>query len=115
MDFFTRFTREKTPQNNFSSQNFSVENNYLPPPSLYVQFSEIEFVFSLVVFVELVWCSIWCGCLPTFSLKNDIHAIAIYIHKHKHILVIATENNFFSRLFFSKFYGKVGVASLSTF
>ena len=29
MDFFIRFTREKTPQNNFSSQNFSVENNYL--------------------------------------------------------------------------------------
>ena len=29
MDLFTRFTREKTPQNNFSSQNFSVENNYL--------------------------------------------------------------------------------------
>ena len=28
MDFFTRYTREKTPQNNFSSQNFSVENNY---------------------------------------------------------------------------------------
>ena len=28
MDFFTRFTREKTPQDNFSSQNFSVENNY---------------------------------------------------------------------------------------
>ena len=25
---FTRFTREKTPQNNFSHQNFSVENNY---------------------------------------------------------------------------------------
>ena len=32
MDFFTRFTREKTPQNNFSSQNFSVENNYLYGP-----------------------------------------------------------------------------------
>ena len=29
MDFFTRFTLEKTPQNNFSSKNFSVENNYL--------------------------------------------------------------------------------------
>ena len=28
MDFFTRFTREKKPQNNFFSQNFSVENNY---------------------------------------------------------------------------------------
>ena len=28
MDFFTRFTCEKTPQNNFSSQNFSVDNNY---------------------------------------------------------------------------------------
>ena len=28
MDFFTRFTLEKTPQNNFSSENFSVENNY---------------------------------------------------------------------------------------
>ena len=27
VDFFTRFTREKTAQNNFSSQNFSVENN----------------------------------------------------------------------------------------
>ena len=29
VDFFTHFTWEKTPQNNFSSQNFSVENNYL--------------------------------------------------------------------------------------
>ena len=28
VDFFTHFTREKTPQNNFSRQNFSVENNY---------------------------------------------------------------------------------------
>ena len=28
VDFFTRFTREKTPQYNFSSQNFCVENNY---------------------------------------------------------------------------------------
>ena len=26
--FFTHFTREKTPQNNFSSQNSSIENNY---------------------------------------------------------------------------------------
>ena len=30
MEFFTDFTREKTPQNNFFRQNFSVENNYLP-------------------------------------------------------------------------------------
>ena len=30
VDFFTRFTREKTPQNNFSSQNFSVENTVIP-------------------------------------------------------------------------------------
>ena len=29
VDFFTHSTQEKTPQNNFSSQNFSVENNYL--------------------------------------------------------------------------------------
>ena len=28
LSFFTRFTREKRPQNNFSQQNFSVENNY---------------------------------------------------------------------------------------
>ena len=28
MDFFTRFTREKIPQNNFSRQNLGVENNY---------------------------------------------------------------------------------------
>ena len=30
VDFFTCFTREKAPQNNFSSQNFSVENSHLP-------------------------------------------------------------------------------------
>ena len=30
MDFFTNFTHEKTPQNNFSCENFSVENNYFP-------------------------------------------------------------------------------------
>ena len=29
VDFFTRFTCDKIPQNNFSCQNFSVENNYL--------------------------------------------------------------------------------------
>ena len=40
MDFFTRFTREKTPQNNFSCQNFSIENNYLPT------YSNLPFVFS---------------------------------------------------------------------
>ena len=28
MDFFTRFTHEKIPQNNFSYQNLSAENNY---------------------------------------------------------------------------------------
>ena len=28
VDFSTRFTCEKTPQNNFFCQNFSVENNY---------------------------------------------------------------------------------------
>ena len=28
MEFFTHFTREKTPQKNFSSQNFNVENNF---------------------------------------------------------------------------------------
>ena len=34
VDFFTRFTHEKRPQNNFSCQNFSVENNYLPITAL---------------------------------------------------------------------------------
>ena len=29
VDFFTRFTHEKTPRNNFSCQNFSIETNYL--------------------------------------------------------------------------------------
>ena len=41
MDFFTRFTREKTPQNNFSSQNFSVENNYFP--GVFCHNSEIKY------------------------------------------------------------------------
>ena len=34
MDLFTRFTHEKTPHNNFSCQNFSVENNYCFSTSL---------------------------------------------------------------------------------
>ena len=29
VDFFSHFTHEKTPQNHFSSQNVSVENNFL--------------------------------------------------------------------------------------
>ena len=28
VDFFTHFTHEKTPQNNYLHQNFSLENNY---------------------------------------------------------------------------------------
>ena len=34
VDFFTRFTHEKTPQNTFSHQNFSVENNYCLPNTI---------------------------------------------------------------------------------
>ena len=37
--FFHSFTREKTPQNNFSSQNISVENNY------FFKSSEFEYGF----------------------------------------------------------------------
>ena len=42
VDFCTRFTREKTPQNNFSCQNFSVENNW----SFYVTISVWNFILS---------------------------------------------------------------------
>ena len=46
MEFLTGFTREKTPQNNFSSQNFSVENNY----SLHLQVA-MMLISVVVVFV----------------------------------------------------------------
>ena len=46
VDFFTHFTREKTPQNNFSSQNFSVENNY---------FFITNIIFYFLSYLKLEW------------------------------------------------------------
>ena len=45
VDFFTRFTLEKTPQKNFSCQNFSVENNYF---SLVSQHGKWFHFFSVI-------------------------------------------------------------------
>ena len=42
MDIFTRFTHEKTTQNNFSRQNFSVENNYF---SLFFRYGGTIYAF----------------------------------------------------------------------
>ena len=40
MDYFTRFNREKTPQNNFFCQNFIAENNYKKGEKFFWEFSE---------------------------------------------------------------------------
>ena len=55
MDFFTCFTCDKTPQNNFCSQNFSVEYNYFPLFILY-RFSncKLDGVTSCVIDSEAV-------------------------------------------------------------
>ena len=50
VDFFTRFTHEKTPQNNFSSQNFSVENNYFF--SIFLIFQSFTGLFKFEKFFE---------------------------------------------------------------
>ena len=54
VDFFTRFTREKTPQNNFSSQNISVENNYSRADT-YFELSRSVLCFVFPVFKVLKW------------------------------------------------------------
>ena len=68
MDFFTCFTHEKTPQNNFLHKNFSIENNYLlsekiicyllfqRPPPFY--FSNIQLLLpeNKKIKQEFWWC-----------------------------------------------------------
>ena len=61
VDFFTRFTCEKTPQNNFPCQNFSVENNYIIFfEESYVLFSfktmaqQMKFYFALIL-EDCIW------------------------------------------------------------
>ena len=54
MDFFTRFTREKTPQNNFSSQNISVENNYLITLLIHLSFT-CWFLSSIIIMISMVF------------------------------------------------------------
>ena len=53
--FSTRFTREKTPQNNFSSQNFSVENNYFFIPQHFFYVSRGCYNFEIFSF-KLTCC-----------------------------------------------------------
>ena len=72
VDFFTRFTREKTPQNNFSHQNFSVENNYFyaveklefigltsyarnSQKKQYLIFGEMRIFFFSFAYLSAVW------------------------------------------------------------
>ena len=55
--FSTRFTREKTPQNNFSSQNFSVENNYMHITSEHFIFwiSKISQISGVLLLILKLW------------------------------------------------------------
>ena len=58
MDFFTRFTRKKTPQNNFSRQTFSVENNYFTDVRENKSFRQLEYKNSFTQFFVLFGRSI---------------------------------------------------------
>ena len=55
VDFFTCSTREKTPQNNFSSQNFSVENNYLWTVQIIIVITYLEIGYHCHSTIN--WCS----------------------------------------------------------
>ena len=44
--WITRFTCEKTPQHNFSSQNFSVENNYLSELHYFSILDQCVFIYE---------------------------------------------------------------------
>ena len=46
VDFFSRFTRGKIPQNNLSRQNFSIENNYSVCSMLWPLDSSTKHFFS---------------------------------------------------------------------
>ena len=66
VDFFIRFTREKTPHNNFSHQTFSVENNYY-----FIQSKEQE--------IEGIgWKFSWCK-KSTLGNSVDHHVVFVVI------------------------------------
>ena len=64
--FFTRFTLEKRPQDNFSRYNFSVENNYF-----LIEFFDQTLVMGSKGFqsIYVIPNSVW-DYLPFFSLKK---------------------------------------------
>ena len=82
MDFFTRFTREKTPQNNFFSQNFSVENNYF------------NFFWNLILNFRFMMYD--CAAQ---TKKNDKRIISL--HKHYRNKSRYNWQNDYERFFFN--------------
>ena len=75
MDFFTFFTCEKTPQNNFSSQNFSVENNYF-------LFSKLALTFSF----RIKW-----GCMVK-KIQGNAKKKLNYVFMHHINYLYSPEN-----------------------
>ena len=82
VDFFTRFTREKTPQNNFFSQNFSVENNYF------------NFFWNLILNFRFMMYD--CAAQ---TKKNDKRIISL--HKHYRNKSRYNWQNDYERFFFN--------------
>ena len=83
VDFFTRFTCEKTPQNNFTHKNFSVENNYL---------------FFVIIFdskIKCQKCHLYEYLFPTDAARV---AIAKYIAKAQKIWMHFSLSNSFNIL-----------------
>ena len=62
MDFFTHFTHEKPPQNNFSRHNFSVENNY----------SLLTKMFTFTLYLFTYSCNEFINTLDVYSNSNDV-------------------------------------------
>ena len=87
VEFFTRFTREKRPQNKFSSQNFSVGNNYF---SLFFLIGNFQngsaYIYIYCIFSIFAICSkkyrFFCMS-RTAMVQNSISVIPTYLYKSK--------------------------------
>ena len=70
MDFFTRFIREKTPQSNFSRQNFSfgakIQANFMLTLNCKIQ---TDIFFYVTTFWNGLFQKWWYNC----ALLNKIH------------------------------------------
>ena len=77
VDFFTPFTREKKPQNNFSSQHFSVENNcFLAKKSNFQKFEGINNLCNGQSLQNVSWIGV-AGLLYPFHYLSSTYIMQL--------------------------------------